>query len=126
MSSRVRLEFERRFLTVTDRFLTELKDGAAAGIGNGTSGASGKADREAEGRLDMVIRGMKSFKLKVYPPEAFDEGSEFLKDLATYFSQTHGTVLKTAYVEILTGLIHPIANVSSHGSSLVHSDQTSL
>lgn len=54
-----------RFLTVTDRFLTELKEGAAAGIGNGTSGASGKADREAEGRLDMVIRGMKSFKLKV-------------------------------------------------------------
>lgn len=40
-------------------------------------------------------------------------GSEFLKDLATYFAQTHGTVLKTAYVEMLTGLIHPIANTAT-------------
>lgn len=39
-------------------------------------------------------------------------GSEFLKDLATCFAQTHGTILKIAYVEVLLRLIHPIANVS--------------
>jgi len=86
----------------------------------------------------MVIRGMKGFKLKVslssrapfspskkliqafhslsfsqvYPPEAFDMGAEFLKDLATCFAQTHGAVLKIAYVDVLLRLIHPIANVS--------------
>lgn len=64
-----------RFLTVTDRFLVELRDGLAAGVGSGTSGTSGKADREAEGRLDIVIRGMKGFKLKVSFSSRFSRSS---------------------------------------------------
>lgn len=39
-------------------------------------------------------------------------GAEFLVELATDFSQTHGTILKVAYAEILRYIIHPIANVS--------------
>jgi hypothetical protein len=37
--------------------------------------------------------------------------ADFLHDIASFFAQTHGSTLKTAYAETIQRIIHPIANV---------------
>ncbi|CDZ98098.1 Fry-like conserved proteins [Phaffia rhodozyma] len=101
-----------RFLTLTDRFVVELGKGLSVGSG-AVGGTASKIEKEAEGKFELIVRAMKCFKLKVYPPQDFDMCADFLCDLAGFFSQTHGAILKTAYAETLQELIHPIANVAT-------------
>jgi hypothetical protein len=49
---------------VTDRFLTELERGVKLGFNTSGSTAS-KADREAEARLETVVRAMDTIQLRV-------------------------------------------------------------
>lgn len=55
-----------RFETVTDRFLTELERGVKLGL-NTTGTTASKADREAEARLETVVRAMDTIQLRVSP-----------------------------------------------------------
>jgi Cell morphogenesis N-terminal len=50
--------------------------------------------------------------LQVWPPEAFEEGAEFMEVLAKTFLNVHGARLKTAFAEMLISLMHPIGKVS--------------
>jgi hypothetical protein len=101
---------EVRFLSVTDRFVSEL-----------APVASGQVPKDTDMRYEMLLRGLKHIQLKVYPPEKFEEGAEFLESLCHAFENAHGFGLKTAFAETLTHLLHPIGKVRSYfRSQMVH------
>lgn len=49
--------------------------------------------------------------LQVWPPEAFEEGAEFLESFSKSFAHAHGFRLKSAFADTLIQLIHPIGKV---------------
>lgn len=57
------------------------------------------------------MRGLKHVPIKVWPPEAFEEGAEFMASLAKSFENAHGNRLKTTFAETLVHVLHPIAKV---------------
>jgi hypothetical protein len=89
-----------RFISVTDRFISEL--GPVA---------SGQVSKDTDMRYEMLLRGLRHIEIKVYPPEKFEEGAEFLELLCRSFENAHGFGLKTAFAETLTHLLHPIGKV---------------
>ena len=48
---------------------------------------------------------------QVYPSDVFEEAAEFLEALSKSFANAHGQRLKSAFAEVLTRLLHPIAKV---------------
>lgn len=86
-----------RFTYVSDRFIGELE-----------KTAKGFIPKEKEPQLEMLIRGMRCFKLKLYPIELFEEMADFLESLAN-FSVNAPTRLKYAYYDLFMGLMLPIA-----------------
>jgi len=47
----------------------------------------------------------------VWPPEAFEEGAEFMESLSKCYVNAHGPNLKIAFAETLVMLLHPIGKV---------------
>ncbi len=92
-----------RFLTVTDRFLTEL--GPVS---------SGQVPKDLDTKYENLVKGLRHVRLKVWPPESFEEGAEFMDSLAKCFENAHGFRFKTAFVETLLQLLHPIGKESFH------------
>ncbi|KDQ10267.1 hypothetical protein BOTBODRAFT_178297 [Botryobasidium botryosum FD-172 SS1] len=90
-----------RFVTVTDRFLHELAPLAAAQV-----------PRDHDLRFENIVRGLKHIKLRVWPPESFDESAEFLESLARCFANAHGLRLKSAFAEVLVHMIHPMGKTA--------------
>ncbi|CAK5277635.1 unnamed protein product [Mycena citricolor] len=90
-----------RFVSVTDRFLAEL--GPVA---------NGQVPRDLEMKYENLVKGINHIQIKVWPPEAFEEGAEFLESLAKSFVQAHGFRLKTAFAEALTRILHPISKTA--------------
>ncbi|KAL0571892.1 Cell morphogenesis protein PAG1 [Marasmius crinis-equi] len=80
-----------RFVSVTDRFLAELK-----------SIALGQVPKD----LDMKYENL------VWPPEAFEEGAEFMESLSKSFVHAHGHRLKSAFAETLVHILHPIGQTA--------------
>ena len=52
--------------------------------------------------------------VQVWPPEAFEEGAEFLESLSKSFANAHGQRLKIVFAEILVQLLHPIGKVRAY------------
>ncbi len=50
-------------------------------------------------------------------PEVFDDGAEFMESLSRVYANAHGQ-LKTAFVEVLIVLLHPIGKVGDY--ALIH------
>ena len=44
----------------------------------------------------------------MWPPEAFEEGAEFLESLSKCYANAHGPALKIAFAKTLILLLHPI------------------
>lgn len=55
--------------------------------------------------------GLELMQVKVWPPEGFEEGAEFLESLSKCFAHARGQRLKIAFAEILVQLLHPIGKV---------------
>ena len=106
-----------RFVSVTDRFLNEL--GPVA---------SDQVPKDSEGRYENLVKGLKHIQIKVsssgrkqrhleidlvkvWPPEAFEEGAEFMESLCKSFENAHGNRLKTAFAETLLHLMYSVAKV---------------
>jgi hypothetical protein len=101
---------------VTDRFLAEL--GPVA---------HGQVPKDLDMKYENLVKGINHIQIKVsltywnllpnlylgqvWPPEAFEEGAEFLESLSKSFVQAHGFRLKTAFAETLVKLLHPIGKV---------------
>lgn len=106
-----------RFVSVTDRFLAEL--GPVA---------HGQVPKDLDMKYENLVKGIKHIQIKVcltylslrfaahfstqvWPPEAFEEGAEFLESLSKAFVQAHGFRLKSAFADTLVQLLHPIGKV---------------
>ncbi|KAK7020471.1 cell morphogenesis N-terminal-domain-containing protein [Favolaschia claudopus] len=90
-----------RFVSVTDRFLSEL--GPVA---------HGQVPKDLDMKYENLVKGINHIQIKVWPPEAFEEGAEFLESLSKSFVQAHGFRLKTAFAETLVKLLHPIGKTA--------------
>ncbi|KAJ7741597.1 cell morphogenesis N-terminal-domain-containing protein [Mycena maculata] len=90
-----------RFVSVTDRFLAEL--GPVA---------HGQVPKDLDMKYENLVKGINHIQIKVWPPEAFEEGAEFLESLSKSFVQAHGLRLKTAFAETLVKLLHPIGKTA--------------
>ncbi|KAF6757763.1 cell morphogenesis N-terminal-domain-containing protein [Ephemerocybe angulata] len=90
-----------RFITVTDRFLGEL-----------SPVTSGNILKDNDNKYENLVRGMRYIQIKVWPPEAFEEGAEFMESLSKTYVNTHGLRLKVAFAEILVSLLHPIGKTA--------------
>ncbi|KAF8755502.1 Cell morphogenesis N-terminal [Rhizoctonia solani] len=90
-----------RFQSVTDRYLRELEPVAA-----------GQVLRDHDARYEHIVEGLKHIRIKVWPPEAFEEGAEFMETLSKSFANAHGTRLKIAFVKSLVEILHPIGKTA--------------
>ncbi|KAI5120892.1 hypothetical protein M0805_002992 [Coniferiporia weirii] len=90
-----------RFVSVTDRFLAEL--GPVA---------SNQIPKDMDVKYENLVRALKHIEIKVWPPEAFEEGAEFMEALSKRFEHAHGYRLKIAFAEVLQRLLHPIGKTA--------------
>ncbi|KAI0264751.1 cell morphogenesis N-terminal-domain-containing protein [Gloeopeniophorella convolvens] len=90
-----------RFISVTDRFLAEL--GPVA---------QGQVAKDVDLKYENLIRGLKHIQIKVWPPESFEEGAEFMEALAKAFENAHGFRFKLSFAETLIHLLHPVAKTA--------------
>ncbi|KAH8116120.1 cell morphogenesis N-terminal-domain-containing protein [Phellopilus nigrolimitatus] len=90
-----------RFMSVTDRFLAEL-----------APVASNQIPKDMDAKYENLVRALKHVEIKVWPPEAFEEGTEFIEAFAKSFEHAHGSRLKIAFAETLVRLLHPIGKTA--------------
>ncbi|KAF8136926.1 cell morphogenesis N-terminal-domain-containing protein [Boletus edulis] len=90
-----------RFPSVTDRFLNEL-----------APVAHGQIAKDLDTKFENLVKGLRYVQIKVWPPEAFEEGAEFMESLAKSFENAHGLRFKVAFAETLTRLLHPIGKAA--------------
>ncbi|KAF8156931.1 cell morphogenesis N-terminal-domain-containing protein [Crassisporium funariophilum] len=90
-----------RFISVTDRFLAEL-----------SPIAMGQVSKDLGVKYENLVKGLKHIKIKVWPPEAFEEGAEFMESLSKSFANAHGPGLKIIFAEVLIMLLHPIGKTA--------------
>ncbi|KAH7882439.1 cell morphogenesis N-terminal-domain-containing protein [Phlebopus sp. FC_14] len=90
-----------RFVSVTDRFLHEL-----------APVASGHIAKDLDTKFENLVMGLRYVQIKVWPPEAFEEGAEFMESLAKSFENAHGLRFKTAFAETVIRLLHPIGKTA--------------
>ncbi|KIJ63137.1 hypothetical protein HYDPIDRAFT_113710 [Hydnomerulius pinastri MD-312] len=90
-----------RFVSVTDRFLNEL-----------APVASGHVAKDLDTKFENLVKGLRYVQIKVWPPEAFEEGAEFMESLAKSFENAHGLRFKIAFADTLTRLLHPIGKTA--------------
>lgn len=72
-----------------------------------------KEQKDNEGRLVYLIRGIRYLKLKVYPLEAFEETADFIAAFASIFDASRGSLVKTAMAETLSPLLAQIVQSAS-------------
>jgi len=85
------------FESVTDRFLNEL-----------SPVSQGQVPKDLDMKYENLVNGLKHIQIKVWPPESFEEGADFLESLAKAFENAHGLRLKIAFAEALVQMLHPI------------------
>ncbi|ESK91761.1 cell morphogenesis protein [Moniliophthora roreri MCA 2997] len=90
-----------RFVSVTDRFLAELSPIAL-----------GQVPKDLDMKYENLVLGLKHIQIKVWPPEAFEEGAEFMESLSKSFAHAHGHRLKSAFAETLVHIFHPIGKTA--------------
>jgi len=95
------------FESVADRFIVDLEKSQMELDGRIP------ASRDTEGRIELVLGGMKHLRIKTYPDDAWDHSCDFMISLARFFSKSHGQRIKYAYCQILDVLLLPIAATAS-------------
>ncbi|TFK49459.1 hypothetical protein OE88DRAFT_1737075 [Heliocybe sulcata] len=90
-----------RFDSVTDKFLNELQPVAA-----------GQVAKDLDMKYESLVKGLRYVQIKVWPPEAFEEGAEFFESLSKSFANAHGFRLKSAFAETLVQILHPIGKTA--------------
>ena len=94
---------EISFEGVTDRFIVDLEKSQKSLV------IKSPANREIEGRMELVLGGMKHLQLKMYPDDAWDQSCNFMISLARFFARSHGQRVKYAYCQALEILLLPVA-----------------
>ncbi|KAJ4389668.1 Cell morphogenesis protein PAG1 [Gnomoniopsis smithogilvyi] len=98
--------------SVTSRFIADLDRSI-----NEHSGLKSpiSANRDAtEGKIELVLGGMKYLRLRISPPEAWDQTCNFMIALGRLFTRSHGHKVKSAFCHMLEQLLLPIAATASN------------
>ncbi|KAL5624389.1 hypothetical protein BROUX41_004449 [Berkeleyomyces rouxiae] len=94
------------FQCVTSRYLNDLerllKEVAS-------KGPNSVASREIEGKIELVLWGMKYLKVRLTPPDRYQQSCDFLISLGKLFKESHGQRVKTTFCQVLDLLLRPIA-----------------
>ncbi|CAO3652266.1 unnamed protein product [Mucor fragilis] len=90
-----------RFASVSDRFIAELEKYNSQTI-----------MKERQGHMEMLIKGMRYLKIKIYPVDALEETADFLSSCASFFKNAHGAKVKHAYAKLFIQLLLPVAQVA--------------
>jgi hypothetical protein len=96
---------EINFVGVTERFITDL-DRSLQDLG---LKSPTYASREIEGRLELVLGGMKHLRIRTAPADAWEQSCDFMISLGKLFSRAHGPKVKSAFCQVLEMLLLPIA-----------------
>jgi len=94
---------EINFESVTDRFIADLEKSQKELV------MKSPANRETEGKMELVLGGMKHLQIKIYPEDAWDQSCDFMISLGRFFAKSHGHRLKYAYCQALEILLLPVA-----------------
>ncbi|CAM1511581.1 Fc.00g090940.m01.CDS01 [Cosmosporella sp. VM-42] len=99
------------FVSVTKRFIEDLDNSLQERVVKSPTSSSG---RDAEGKVELVLGGMKHLRVKVSPEDAWEQSCEFLISLGRLFHKSHGQRIKTAFCQVLDMLLLPIAAKASN------------
>lgn len=95
------------FDSVTERFISDLDRSLQE---HGALKSPISASRDAtEGKIELVLGGMKHLRLKASPPEAWEQTCGFMIALGKLFARSHGPKVKSAFCQMLEMLLLPIA-----------------
>ena len=99
------------FSSVADRFIGDLErslqDLAVRSPALSTRG-------DIEGKMELVLGGMKHLHIKTYPDAAWDRSCEFIIALGRLFGRSHGQKVKAAFCQVLEMLLLPVAAKASN------------
>lgn len=107
---------EINFIGVTGRFIEDLEAALQERVLKSPTLSSG---RDSDGKMELVLGGMKHLRLKISPEEAWEQSCDFLVSLGRMFNRSHGQRVKSAFCEIIEKLILPVAAKASN-SHLMH------
>ena len=96
------------FQSVSRRFVNELKTYQA------DAGMKSPVSKEFEGKVELLILGMRYLRIKIQPEGSWKEACDFLHTLGEYFVNSHGQHIKHAYCHILEQLVLPVAASASN------------
>ncbi|CAN8103024.1 unnamed protein product [Discula destructiva] len=93
--------------SVTDRFIADLDRSIQE---HGVLKSPISANRDVnEGKIELVLGGMKHLRLKTSPNDAWDQTCNFMIALGKLFARCHGQKVKSAFCHMLEMLLLPIA-----------------
>lgn len=104
------------FAGVTRRFIEDLDSCLQERVLKSPTSTSG---RDAEGKMDLVLGGMKHLRVKISPEESWEQSCDFLVSLGRLFNKSHGQRVKTTFCQVIDTLLLPIAAKASN-SHLIH------
>ncbi|TQS33644.1 hypothetical protein Golomagni_06003, partial [Golovinomyces magnicellulatus] len=104
------------FPGITRRFIEDIN---VCLQDRGLKSPTGFAGRESEGKIELVLGGMRHLRIKISPETSFEQSCEFLISLGRLFSKSHGPRVKSAFCQILDVLLIPVA-VKASNSHLMH------
>ncbi|KAH7275469.1 cell morphogenesis N-terminal-domain-containing protein [Fusarium solani] len=99
------------FASVTRRFIEDLDSSLQERVVKSPTSSSG---RDAEGKVELVLGGMKHLKLRISPEDAWEHSCDFLISLGRLFQKSHGQRVKTAFCQVIEMLLLPIAAKASN------------
>ncbi|OAA74197.1 Armadillo-type fold protein [Cordyceps fumosorosea ARSEF 2679] len=97
---------EINFVGITRRFVEDLGACLQERTVRSPTSISG---REVEGKIELVLNGMKHLRIKVSPEESWEQSCDFLIKLGRLFSKSHGQRVKSAFCHVLDMLLRPVA-----------------
>ncbi|KEY74238.1 hypothetical protein S7711_00396 [Stachybotrys chartarum IBT 7711] len=107
---------EINFVSVTRRFIEDLDSCLQDRVVKSPTSASG---RDAEGKMELVLAGMRHLRLRVSSEESWEKTCDFLVALGRLFNRSHGQKVKTAFCQTIDALLLSIAGKAST-SHLMH------
>ncbi|KAL7784903.1 cell morphogenesis N-terminal domain-containing protein [Trichoderma ceciliae] len=105
------------FAGVTRRFVEDLDSSLSERVAKSPTSLSGRDTNE--GKMDLVLGGMKHLRIKISPEDAWEQSCDFLVSLGRLFNRSHGQRVKTAFCQIIDLLLLGIASKASN-SHLMH------
>ena len=102
---------EINFSSVAERFITDLDKS----LQDLSAKSPTYASRDVEGKMELVLGGMKHLRVRTSPDSSWDQACDFMSSLGKLFSRSHGQKVKSAFCQVLEMLVLPIAATAENG-----------